>query len=408
MTNIDIARIAGARAGNLIKRAVLGKGKTESTSISGGGAPHQPFKGDPFTTPKSIEGPMDPTLKAGLIGSLLGAGVGGLGNAAFGNRKKSLLARLGIGAGIGGVAGGLGGAGINELGLRHSMDTDAFGPDARSKAVTSGSSPMQYLESLMRGPKITPQEHDPSAEMYDAIQGPPSQEKYSAHGLYTNRQTGSNKAAMDGSRTPSDPIMQGPTDNELGRIPGLVNSNMGGGRGISDSIRELYRKNNFDNPMGTNAAIGAGIGGVAGGLGNALFGSRKRSLLARLGLGALGGAAAGGGIGAGAGYLNSSPNAGQKGSPGFDPNDDQNMGTAHNYLNQYEAAMAPFRALKAKMDAARQDAVNVTPRQRALETMALEKLHGKRSAPDSMSPQIPTPDNTVENSPEWESRNYHD
>lgn len=384
MTNIDIARIAGARAGNLVKRAAGGNGSSriqdmERAALSGGDPPYQPFRGDPYATSKPSQGPMDPSLKAGLIGALVGAGAGGIGNAAFGNKRRSLLARLGIGAGIGGVAGGLGGAGINELGLRHSMDTDAFGPDARSKAIASGSSPMQYLESLMSGPKPTPQEHDPSAEMYDAIKGEPRREKYADGGLYTARQTSSNKAAMDGSRTSSAPSMQGPTDSEMGRIPGLVNSNMGGGRGISDRISDLYQKSNFDNPMGTNAAIGAGIGGAAGGLGNALFGSRKRSLLARLGLGALGGAAAGGGIGAGAGYLNSSPNAGQKGSPGFDPHDDQNMGTAHNYLNQYGDAMAPFRALKAKMDAKLQNDVNVTPFGRDQELMDLERLSLKRN-----------------------------
>ena len=361
MTNIDIARIAGARAGSLIKRASpsVDKGNSriqdaERSALTGAAAPHQPFRMNPY---KPTQDQIDPSLKAGLIGSLVGAGVGGIGNAVFGNKRRSLLARLGIGAGIGGVAGGLGGAGINELGLRHGMDTDAFGPDARSKAIASGSSPMQYLEKLMRGPQPAPLRSDEGGRLneQDAIEALPiDQRKYAAHGLYTNRQTGSNKAAMDGARTPSAPSMQGPTDHELGRLPGLVNSNMGGGREISDRISDLYQKSNFDNLMGTNAAIGAGIGGAAGGLGNALFGSRKRSLLARLGLGALGGAAAGGGIGAGVGYLNSSPNAGQKGSPGFDPNDDQNMGTAHNYLNQYEEAMAPFRALKAKMDANRQ------------------------------------------------------
>ena len=330
MTNIDIARIAGARAGNLIKRAALSADK--------GHSPIQEAERRALTeagSPNLIQGSMDPSLKAGLIGSLIGAGVGGIGNAAFGNKKRSLLARLGIGAGIGGAAGGLGGVGI---------------------AAASGASPRDYLESLMRGPKPAPLRSDEGGRLneQDAIETLPiDQRKYAAHGLYTNRQTNPNKVAMDASRTPS-PSMEGPTDHELGRLPGLVNSNMGGGRGISDRISDLYQKSNFDNPMGTNAAIGAGIGGVAGGLGNALFGNRKRSLLARLGLGALGGAAAGGGIGAGAGYLNSSSNAGQKGSPGFDPNDDQNMGTAHNYLNQYEEAMAPFRALKAKMDANRQ------------------------------------------------------
>jgi hypothetical protein len=50
------------------------------------------------------------------------------------------------------------------------------------------------------------------------------------------------------------------------------------------------------------------------------------------------------------------------------------MGTAHNYLNQYEDAMTPFRALKAKMDAKRQNDVNVTPFGRDQELMDLERL----------------------------------
>ena len=177
MTNIDIARIIGAKAGNLVKQAVSGEGKgfnriqeTERRALTGEGTPHQqPFLGDPYATAKPPQGSMDPTLKAGLIGSLAGGGIGALGNAAFGSRKRSLLSRLGMGAIGGATLGGLGGAGLNELGLRRNMDTDAFGPDARAKAVSSGASPMGYLESLMRGPKSTPQEFGEGAEMYDAI-----------------------------------------------------------------------------------------------------------------------------------------------------------------------------------------------------------------------------------------------
>jgi hypothetical protein len=176
MTNIDIARIIGARAGNLVKQAAPSRTPgysriqdTETRALTGADAPYQPFRGDPYTTPKTPQGPMDPTLKAGLIGSLLGAGVGGIGNAAFGNKRKSLLSRLGMGALGGAAVGGLGGAGINELGLRNSMDTDAFGPDARRRAVSSGSSPIAHLERLMRGPQPTPQEFGEDARMFDGI-----------------------------------------------------------------------------------------------------------------------------------------------------------------------------------------------------------------------------------------------
>ena len=49
---------------------------------------------------------LDPVSQAALIGSLTGAGVGGLGNLAFGNKRKGALSRLAMGA----AAGGLGGA----------------------------------------------------------------------------------------------------------------------------------------------------------------------------------------------------------------------------------------------------------------------------------------------------------
>ena len=49
---------------------------------------------------------LDPVSQAALIGSLTGAGVGGLGNLAFGNKRKGALSRLAAGA----AAGGLGGA----------------------------------------------------------------------------------------------------------------------------------------------------------------------------------------------------------------------------------------------------------------------------------------------------------
>ena len=66
---------------------------------------------------------LDPTAQAAILGGGVGAGVGGIGNALFGKRKKGvgILGRLGRGALAGGAIGGLGGAGINEGALRLGM-----------------------------------------------------------------------------------------------------------------------------------------------------------------------------------------------------------------------------------------------------------------------------------------------
>ena len=113
----------------------------------------------------------------------------------------------------------------------------------------------------------------------------------------------------------------------------------------------------------SGGAIGAGIGGLAGGAGKYLLGDKKKSGLRNFTEGALGGAAVGGAVGAGAGHyaggkkkierhdhptkeeLNKEDtrNAGEKGSPDFDPDDDQNRGTAHNYLDKYDKLKAPFK-----------------------------------------------------------------
>lgn len=53
---------------------------------------------------------LDPTAQAAILGGLGGAGVGGVGNAVLGNKKKSLIRRLGEGAGVGAAAGAGAGA----------------------------------------------------------------------------------------------------------------------------------------------------------------------------------------------------------------------------------------------------------------------------------------------------------
>ena len=66
---------------------------------------------------------LDPTAQAAILGGGVGAGVGGIGNALFGKRKKGvgILGRLGRGALAGGGIGALGGAGINEAAIRLGM-----------------------------------------------------------------------------------------------------------------------------------------------------------------------------------------------------------------------------------------------------------------------------------------------
>lgn len=59
---------------------------------------------------------LHPTARAGILGGIGGAGVGALGNAAFGSRKKSLLRRLLAGGLVGGGAGAAGLAGTQALG----------------------------------------------------------------------------------------------------------------------------------------------------------------------------------------------------------------------------------------------------------------------------------------------------
>lgn len=76
---------------------------------------------------------LDPTAQAAILGGGVGAGVGGIGNALFGKRKKGvgILGRLGRGALAGGAIGGLGGAGINEAAIRMGMGSSGLDRQAQ-------------------------------------------------------------------------------------------------------------------------------------------------------------------------------------------------------------------------------------------------------------------------------------
>lgn len=76
---------------------------------------------------------LDPTAQAAILGGGVGAGVGGIGNALFGKRKKGvgILGRLGRGALAGGGIGALGGAGINEGAIRLGMHNSGLGRESQ-------------------------------------------------------------------------------------------------------------------------------------------------------------------------------------------------------------------------------------------------------------------------------------
>jgi hypothetical protein len=124
MTNREIVlRAFSNRVGNLYKQAegddsegqsdFIGKALRGITSGVKGYA-NSAMEGSRNATMNALGRfqALDPTAQAAILGGLGGAGVGGIGNAVLGNKKKSLIRRLGEGAGVGGVAG----AGVGALG----------------------------------------------------------------------------------------------------------------------------------------------------------------------------------------------------------------------------------------------------------------------------------------------------
>ena len=124
MTNREIVlRAFSNRVGNLYKQAEGDDSEAQSDSfgkvlrgITSGvkGYANSAMEGSRNATMNALGRfqALDPTARAAILGGLGGAGVGGVGNAVLGNKKKSLIRRLGEGAGVGGVAG----AGVGALG----------------------------------------------------------------------------------------------------------------------------------------------------------------------------------------------------------------------------------------------------------------------------------------------------
>lgn len=122
MTNREIVlRAFSNRVGNLYKQAegddsegqsdFIGKALRGITSGVKGYA-NSAMEGSRNATMNALGRfqALDPTARAAILGGLGGAGVGGVGNAVLGNKKKSLIRRLGEGAGVGAAAGAGAGA----------------------------------------------------------------------------------------------------------------------------------------------------------------------------------------------------------------------------------------------------------------------------------------------------------
>jgi hypothetical protein len=87
---------------------------------------------------------LDPTAQAAILGGLGGAGVGGVGNAVLGNKKKSLIRRLGEGAGVGAAAGAGAGALGGVIGKNKDNIVKGLGK-AKDKVVDKAKGGADYL-----------------------------------------------------------------------------------------------------------------------------------------------------------------------------------------------------------------------------------------------------------------------
>lgn len=150
-----LAAYLGRRNGMLVKQAI-GEGMMDSLKGFGNNALDY-YKG------------LDPTAQAAILGGGVGAGVGGIGNALFGKRKKGvgILGRLGRGALAGGGIGALGGAGINEAAIRLGMHGAGASDRGYHLSQTGGASGYNgsqlptgmandYIEGLFRPELVGP------------------------------------------------------------------------------------------------------------------------------------------------------------------------------------------------------------------------------------------------------------
>jgi hypothetical protein len=182
---------------------------------------------------------LDPVSRNAILGALVGGGTGGIANAVMGDKKKSLLGRLGAGA-LGGAAIGGGGAALGTYAgekLKNPL----------SNAFEGAKSKIKDLRSKLPGSK---KEDKPEAKSEEKTE----EKKSSAQGFQK--------------------------------------------KALLEAALNHYRS--LD-PTAQAALLGGGGGAALGGIGNALFGKRKPGvgILGRLGRGALAGGALGGAAGAG-------------------------------------------------------------------------------------------------------------
>jgi len=259
---------------------------------------------------------MNPHGQRALLGGLIGGGVGGVGNAIFGNKEKSLLNRLGVGA-LGGAAVGAGGTALGSYAGEKLKDPISKGikkireeggklsdkavnkaKELKDKAVEGG----KYVgeraseagEKVKGGLKSVGQSVSDTAgklknkanELMERFKGKGKEEASTEE----TSESGSSDFMPEGG-DPRDPKYQDFLKKK-GSYRGFQKEALMG------AALDFYKS--LD-PTAQAAILGGGGGAVLGGLGNALFGKRKSGvgILGRLGRGALAGGALGGLAGAG-------------------------------------------------------------------------------------------------------------
>ncbi len=169
-----LAAYLGRRNGTLVKQAIEG-GMMDSLKGLGDSA-MSGLKGLGNNALDYYKG-LDPTAQAAILGGGVGAGVGGIGNALFGKRKKGvgILGRLGRGALAGGGVGALGGAGINEAAIRLGMgrtgaDRDMYLSGNVNNASDYIAPPVgmanDYISKAMSKPGLLPGQAGPDAPFF--------------------------------------------------------------------------------------------------------------------------------------------------------------------------------------------------------------------------------------------------
>ena len=241
---------------------------------------------------------LDPVSQNAILGGLIGGGAGGLGNVALGDKNKSVLNRLGMGA-LGGAAAGAGGAALGTYAGQKLKDPMNKGID----------------KLIEEGGKLKDKVVSEGGKIKDKVKG-----GLESAGNYISEKA---KGLMDSFSKKKEPEKSEEKEEtkKEGSYRGFQKEALMGA--ALDYYKSL-------DPTAQAAILGGGGGAVLGGLGNALFGKRKSGvgILGRLGRGALAGGALGGLAGAGInegalrlGMLNSGLNrADQIHNSGFEEN----------------------------------------------------------------------------------------